>query len=99
MPDCLRFQMRTQRTTRMRLVTGSHFLRRSGNDELAALVAAFGAEVQNPIGALDHVQVMFDDEHGVTSLDETLQRIEQPLNVSEVQAGSGFVEDVKIVTA
>ena len=55
---------------------GCNGLRSAGNDELAALVTAFGAKVEDPIGALDDIEVVFDDEDGVAGLDEALEAIE-----------------------
>ena len=42
----------------------------AGGDELAAGVAAFGAEVDDVVGGLDYVEVMFDDEERAAGVDE-----------------------------
>src|SRR5260370_10914101 len=42
-------------------------------DDLAAGVAAFGAEVDHPVTGLDHVQVVLDDHDGVTGVHEPPQ--------------------------
>src|SRR5882724_6787318 len=64
-------------------------------DDAAAAFAAFGAEVDDPIGLLDDVKVVLDDEHGVAEIDETLQDGEKLSNVVEVQASGGLVENVE----
>src|SRR5882762_2941595 len=56
---------------------------------------ALGAEVDDPVGLLDHVEVVLDDEHGVAEIDEALQDVEELSNVVEVEAGGGLVEDVE----
>ncbi len=56
--------------------------------------AALGTEVDDPVGRLDHVEVVLDHEHRVARVDEPLQHVEQPAHVFEVQAGGGLVEDV-----
>ena len=60
----------------------------------AAAVAALGAEVDDPVGRLDDVEVVLDHEHGVAGVDQPLQHAEQPAHVLEVEAGGGLVEDV-----
>ena len=54
-----------------------------------------GPEVDDPIGGLDHVEVVLDHDHGVPGVDQAVEDVEQPLDVSEVEAGGGLVEDVK----
>src|SRR5882724_8815757 len=64
-------------------------------DDAAAAFAAFGAEVDDPVGLLDDVEVVLDDEHGVAKIDQPLEDIEELSNVVEVQAGGGLVENVE----
>src|SRR5882724_3611821 len=73
---------------------GDELGRALGNDAAAAF-AAFGAEVNDPIGLLDDVEMVLDDEHGVAEIDEALQDVEELSNVVEVQAGGGLVENVE----
>src|SRR5258708_151875 len=68
---------------------------RALGDDAAAAFAAFGAEVDDPVGLLDDVEVVLDDEHGVAEIDEALQDVEEFSNVVEMQAGGGLVENVK----
>src|SRR6266849_6177264 len=64
-------------------------------DDAAAAFAAFGAEVDDPVGLFDDVQVVLDDEDGVAEIDEALQDVEKLSNVVKVEAGGGLVEDVE----
>ena len=64
-----------------------------GNDA-AALIAAFGTEVDQPVRGLHDVQVVLDHDNGVAGVPQPHQHLEQQLDVVEVQAGSRFVEDV-----
>src|SRR5437867_2569499 len=73
---------------------GDKFGRALGDDAAAAF-AAFGAEVDNPVGLFDDVEVVLDDEDGVTEIDEALQDREKFSNIVEMQAGGGLVEDVE----
>src|SRR5688572_25942540 len=69
-------------------------LGRPCRDDLASGMAAFGSEVDHVVGSLDHVEVMLDQQDGMPRVDNPVQRLEQPLDVGEVQAGRRFVENV-----
>jgi hypothetical protein len=47
--------------------------------------AALGAEVDDPVGRLDDVEVVLDDEHRVAAVDEPVQHVEQHAHVLEVR--------------
>ena len=49
---------------------GRHGLRGAGDYELSAALAALGAEVNDPIGGPDDVQIVFDDCHRMPGLHE-----------------------------
>ena len=68
-------------------------LRRPGGDQAAAGVAALGSEVDHPVGALHHLEVVLDHDERVAALDEPREAAEQPLDVGEVQPGGRLVED------
>src|SRR5467141_4328755 len=73
---------------------GDEFGRALGDDAAAAF-AAFRAEVNDPVGLFDDVEMVLDDEHGVAEINEALQDVEELSNVVEVQAGGGLVENVE----
>src|SRR5947209_10198453 len=68
---------------------------RAGGDDLPALVAAFGTEVDHVVGGLDHVEVVLDHQHRVAHRHEPRQHVEQLVDVREVQARRGLVEHVE----
>ena len=68
------------------------FGRRAGADDLAARVAAFRPEVDDPVRRAHDVEVVLDDDERVTRGDQLAQRLEQLRDVFEVQAGGGLVE-------
>ncbi len=70
---------------------GDGFRSALGHD-LAASGAAFGAEVENPVGGFDDVGVVLDDENGIAEVGEAVQDVEELADVVEVEAGSGLVE-------
>src|ERR687897_202915 len=57
--------------------------------------AALRTHVDQPVGGLDDVEVVLDDDDGVPLVDEPLEHLEQLLDVGEVQPGRRLVEDVE----
>ena len=57
---------------------------RTLRDDAAAAFAAFGAEVDDPVGLFDDVEMMLDDEDSVTERDKALEDIEKFAYVVEV---------------
>jgi hypothetical protein len=79
----------------MRLRDQRDLLRRAGGNDRAAAVAAFGAEVDDPVSGLDDIEVVLDHDNRVAVVDEALQHAQQLLDVVEVQARGRLVEDVE----
>ncbi len=65
----------------------------ASSDDLSAVDSCCGAEIDEVIGALDDVEVVFNDEEGVSAVDEALEDDEQAFDVSEVEPRGRFVED------
>ncbi len=55
----------------------------------------FGSHVDDPVGGLDDVEVVLDDEEGAAAVDEFAEGGEELSYVVEVEAGGGLVEDVE----
>ena len=70
-------------------------LGRSLGDHLPALVPSFRPQVDDPIGGLDHVQIVLDDDDGVAGIRQAVKDVEQALDIGEVQAGGGLIQDVE----
>src|SRR5262245_48947803 len=87
-------QHRPQRLPRIGLLILRHGFRRTFGDDLSAAFAAFGPEVDHPIGRFNHVQIVLDNDHGVTQVYESLQHVEQLAHVLEVQTCGRLVQDV-----
>src|SRR5258708_10555715 len=67
---------------------------RALGDDAAAAFPAFGAKIDDPVGLLNDVEVVLDDEHRVAEINEALQDVEEFSHVVKVQAGGGLVENV-----
>ena len=66
---------------------------RAHSDDPSAAFAAFRTQIDHPVGGLDHVQIVLDDQHAAAVLDQPLEGGQQLGDVVEVQAGRGLVED------
>ena len=65
----------------------------SGPKKISALVSAFGPELDDVVGGSDDVRVVLDDDDGVAAVEEGTEGGEEFLDVVEVEAGGGLVED------
>lgn len=70
-----------------------HLLWCAGDDEVAAVVAAAGSDVDDPVGAFHHVEVVLDYEYAVAAVDERCEGVEELCDVVRVEAGGRFVKD------
>ena len=74
--------------------SGDIFRDARGNHVSAGL-AAFGAQVDDPIGGFYHVEIVFDDYDRIAQIDQSAQNGEQFFCIVEVQSRGGLVEDVQ----
>src|ERR1700712_1245026 len=58
-----------------------------------------GPEINDPVRVADDVEVVFDHDDSVVGGDEPVQDAEKAGDVSGVQSGGGFVEDVERLAA
>ena len=84
-----------QKPPRMRLRLLRHLFRGARGHESAAAVAAFRAQVQDVVRGLDDLQGVFDDDHRVARIHQAVEDQEELLDVGQVEAGGGFVQDVE----
>ena len=63
--------------------------------DAAAPLSALGPQVDDPIGFGDHIEVVFDDYHGVPGIHETVEDADELLNVRHVQADRRLVQHVE----
>src|SRR5690625_833213 len=78
-------------------MTGFHFrdlFRSPGGDNFTAAGTTFWSKVDDPVGAFDDVEVMFDRDDGVAFFHQTVEYHKQLADVFEVQTGGGLVQDI-----
>ena len=61
-----------------------HLFRRSAGDYFATVGARFRPEIHDVIGFSDHTEVVFDDNDGVSFVNEPVQHVEEQFNVRHV---------------
>lgn len=69
------FQIRLEVLARVALGVLSDLFRRAAGDDLPALVAAFRAHVDDPVGDLDDFQIVLDDEDAVALIDKLVEHL------------------------
>ncbi len=79
----------------MRLRVARDLLGRTCGDDFAAEVAAFRAEVDEPISGFDDIEIVLDDEERSAGLEELAEGSEELGYVVEMKAGGGLVENVE----
>ena len=78
--------------------TGRHLLRGAGDNDGAAAVAPLRAKVDEVVGALDDVQIVLNDHHGVPRVHQPLEDLQQLAHVIGVQAGGRLVQNIDGLT-
>ena len=71
----------------------------SGRNDLAAFIAAFGSEVDDPVRAFDDFQVVLDDDDAVAFLNEAVEDFDEERDIIEVEACRRLVEDQECLLA
>ena len=74
---------------------GRYRLRRAGGDDLSSAIAAFRAQIDDPVRGLDDVQVVFDHHHGVAVIAQPVEYGQQLFDVMKVQARSRLIQDIQ----
>ena len=76
---------------------GDEVRRGALENDLPAVVAGAGAEVDDPVGVRHHGLVVLDHDDRLAGVDEAVEQAEQLLDVREVKAGGRLVDTGKSV--
>ena len=68
-------------------------LRSAGRDEFSSVRACFRTEIEDPIGILDHIEMVFDDQQRGALIDKAVEQLDEKGDILEVKTGGGFVEN------
>src|SRR6185312_707199 len=84
-----------ERLTCVRLLHACDLLWGALRDETAAVFAAFGAEIDEPVGVADYIEIVLNDDDGVAEIPQPMQHVEQFFDVLKVQPCCRLVEQVE----
>src|SRR5579863_677784 len=70
--------------TGIRLWHVCYLLRGTLCDDQTASIAPFWPQINQPVCTLDDFQVMLDDHYRVAGIDQTLQNLEQSIDIGKV---------------
>jgi hypothetical protein len=73
----------------------SHYFRCTLGDDWPAAGAPLGAKIDKVIGGFDHIQVVLDNDHRIPVIHQTMEHIQELLDIDEVQARGRLVDDLK----
>ncbi len=72
-----------------------HFFRRPLHDDVSAVDTGLWTEIDDPVGRLNDIEIVFDDDNRVPLLDEAGEHLQQFGDVVDVQAGRGFIQQIE----
>ena len=90
----LLFKIAPEILSRIGLFAGCHLLGSSLCDDSTAAVAALGSQINNMIGNLDDVEVVLNDQNGITLIRQPLEHIYELVDVCCVKSRCWLVKDV-----
>src|SRR5438552_15555086 len=71
------------------------FFRRSHRDEFSAVYSALRSEIDHPVGELDHVEIVLDENECVALLEKPVEDPPQLLDVFEVKTCCRLVHHIE----
>src|ERR1043166_7151191 len=84
-----------QEVARMRRLRLGHALGRPLSDDPSAQLAAFRAQIDDPVRSLHDIQIVLDDDDRIPFVHEPVEDLQQQPHILEVQSGRRFIEDVE----
>src|SRR6476646_9900646 len=80
----------------MRMLNARDLFGSSHGHDFPAGIASFGTEIDDPISALDHLQVVLDHHDRMSAIDQSLKQSQQHRHIVEMQSSRRFIEDEQI---
>src|SRR4026208_1175907 len=84
----------SQEMTSIRLFDLRHALRGACRYRASSSVATIWPEINDIVGGFDDIKIVLDDEHGVATIHQAGQDLEQTLDIGEVQTCCRFIQNV-----
>ena len=73
---------------------GCDLLRCAFRHDSTTGLPAFRAEIDHMVGHLDNIQIVLNNHNRISGITESVQDLNQPMNIGKMQAGRWFVEEV-----
>ena len=70
-----------QRLSSVRLLHARNLFGSALRNQAAAFFSAFGAEVEDPVGVADDIEIVLDDDNGVAEVSEAMMQMLQTIGV------------------
>ena len=67
----------------------------ANGDDISAAISAFRAEVDYPVCGFYHVQIMLDNDHGITALDEFIEYGEELIDVFKMETRCRLIQNIE----
>ena len=81
--------------TRLGLLAFGNLLRRSRRNDFTAVDTRIRAQVDNPVGTLDHIQIVFDNHDAIAEATQAIQAIHELADIFKMQARRRFVKQIE----
>src|SRR5438128_822342 len=89
----LLFKQFAQKTAGVRAFVASDLLGTAFSYDFSTAIPSLRAKVEHPISLGDELDIVFDYEHRMAGVHQTLQNLDQALHIGHVQADCGFFQD------
>src|SRR5438045_3616835 len=81
----------------MRLADARYIFRTTHRDDVPSANPDFRTEIDDPVGELDHVEIVLDENERVTLLEQAVEYLRQLPNVIEMKPGGRLVHHVHLL--
>ena len=69
--------------------------RRTGRYDFSTGIACLGADIKNVIRLGDYIEVMLDEDHRISVVDQAMKDLDEQLYVSSVQTDRRFFQQIE----
>ena len=74
-----------------------HVFRSALGDDFSTRFATFGAQVDEVIRLGKDIQVVLDHDHSMAGIDETMEQVDQPADVGQMQAHGRLLQKEQVM--
>lgn len=89
------FQHGRKELSRIIIPKLSYLFRSTREHDLTTPAATLPAKVNYIVGHLDHIHIVLNDHHRITSFDQPLKHLKQHLYILKMKPGGRFIKDVQ----